>query len=76
MQKSTQCRREFSLDFDRKSSISSTAAVPGSDMTVQSITIDGVPATFVHRQPTYPGNPNGPDDTNPLAHAASNTNPV
>ena len=76
MQKSTQCLSEFSLDFDRKSSISSTAAVPGSDMTVQSITIDGVPATFVHRQPTFPGNPNGPDDPNPLAHAASNTNPV
>ena len=75
-QKSTQCLSEFSLDFDRKSSISSTAAVPGSDMTVQSITIDGVPATFVHRQPTFPGNPNGPDDPNPLAHAASNTNPV
>ena len=34
MQKSTQCLSEFSLDFDRKSSISSTAAVPGSDMTV------------------------------------------
>ncbi len=76
MQKSTQCLSEFSLDFDRKSSISSTAAVPGSDMTIQSITIDGVPATFVHRQPTFPGNPNGPDDPNPLAHAASNTNPV
>ena len=75
-QKSTQCLSEFSLDFDRKNSISSTAAVPGPDMTVQSITIDGVPATFVHRQPTYPGNPNGPDDPNPLAHAASNTNPV
>jgi len=42
MQKSTQCLSEFSLDFDRKSSISSTAAVPGSDMTVQSITIDGL----------------------------------
>ena len=76
MQKSTQCLSEFSLDFDRKSSISSTAAVPGSDMTIQSITIDGVPATFVHRQPSFPGNPNGPDDPNPLAHAASNTNPV
>ena len=75
-QKSTQCLSEFSLDFDRRSSISATAAVPGSDMTVQSITIDGVPATFVHRQPTFPGNPNGPDDPNPLAHAASNTNPV
>ena len=76
MQKSTQCLSEFSLDFDRKSSISSTAAVPGSDMTVQSITIDGVPATFRHAQPSFPGNPKGPDDPDPLAHAASNTNPV
>ena len=75
-QKSTQCLSEFSLDFDRRSSISATAAVPGSDMTVESITIDGVPATFVHRQPTFPGNPNGPDDPDPLAHAASNTDPV
>jgi hypothetical protein len=75
-QKATQCLTEFSLDFDRHSSISQTAAVPGSDLTVQSITIDGVPATFVHRQPSYPGNPNGPDDPDPRAHAASNTNPV
>ena len=75
-QKSTQCLSEFSLDFDRRSSISQTAAVPGSDMTIQSITIDGVPATFRHAQPSYPGNPNGPDDPDPLAHRASNTNPV
>jgi hypothetical protein len=75
-QKATQCLSEFSLDFDRHSSISQTAAVPGSDLTVQSITIDGVPATFRHAQPTYPGNPNGPDDPDPLAHRASNTNPV
>ena len=75
-QQSTQCLSEFSLDFDRQNSISSTAAVPGPDMTIQSITIDGVPATFAHKQPTYPGDPNGPDDPDPLAHRASNTNPV
>ena len=45
-------------------------------MTIQSITIDGVPATFAHKQPTYAGDPNGPDDPDPLAHPASNTNPV
>ena len=28
------------------------------------------------RQPTYPGNPVGPDDPSPLAHAISNVNPV
>ena len=60
-QKSTQCLSEFSLDFDRRSSISSTAAVPGSDMTVQSITIDGVaghvraPSADLPRQPERAG---------------------
>ncbi|WP_084286159.1 M1 family aminopeptidase [Solirubrobacter soli] len=75
-QQATQCLTEFSLDFDRKNNISSTAATPGPDMTIQSITIDGVPATFAHKQPTYAGDPNGLDDPNPLAHQASNTNPV
>ena len=28
------------------------------------------------KQPTYPGNPNGPDDPDPAAHAISNVNPV
>ena len=45
-------------------------------MTVNSVAIDGQPATFDFRQPTYPGNPNGPDDPDPLAHAISNVNPV
>ncbi|MDA0178747.1 M1 family aminopeptidase [Solirubrobacter phytolaccae] len=75
-QKSTQCLSEFSLDFDRKNNISATATTPGPDMTISSITIDGVPATFSHKQPTYAGDPKGWDDPDPLAHAASNTNPV
>ncbi|MDA0162361.1 M1 family aminopeptidase [Solirubrobacter ginsenosidimutans] len=75
-QQSTQCLSEFSLDFDRKNNISSTATTPGPDMTISSITIDGVPATFAHKQPTYAGDPNGLDDPDPLAHQASNTNPV
>jgi hypothetical protein len=75
-QQSTQCLSEFSLDFDRKNSVSPTATVPGPDMTISSITIDGVPATFAHKQPTYAGDPNGLDDPDPLAHQASNTNPV
>ncbi len=75
-QKATQCLTEFSLDFDRKNNISSTATTPGPDMAIQSITIDGVPATWTHKQPTYAGDPNGLDDPDPLAHAASNTNPV
>src|SRR3954447_7457558 len=75
-QQATQCLTEFSLDFDRKNNISSTATTPGPDMTIQSITIDGVPATWAHKQPTYAGDPKGMDDPDPLAHQASNTNPV
>ena len=68
-QQATQCLSEFSLDFDRRNNISSTATTPGPDMTISSITIDGVPATFRHVQPTYAGDPKGWDDPDPLAHA-------
>ena len=50
--------------------------VTGPNLTVQSITINGQPATFTFKQPTYPGDPNGQDDPDPLSHAASNSNPV
>jgi hypothetical protein len=76
-QQATQCLTEFSLDFDAHSQTSAqNPPPPGSDMTIQSITIDGVPATFQSKQPAYPGDPNGPDDPDPLAHAAGNTTPV
>ncbi len=71
--RSTQCLTDFSFDFER-SAISGSAAGP--NMSVQSVSINGSPATFTFKQPTYPGNPNGPDDPNPLAHAISNVNPV
>ncbi len=74
-QRSTQCLTDFSLDFERTNSITSTTT-PGPNMQVTSVTINGQPATFTFKQPTYPGNPNGPDDPDPLAHAASNLNPV
>ncbi|HET6551587.1 MAG TPA: M1 family aminopeptidase, partial [Solirubrobacter sp.] len=74
-QRATQCLTDFSLDFDAHSQTSSDNA-PGSDMTVDSITIDGQPATFKSVQPTYPGDPNGQDDPDPLAHRAGNTIPV
>ena len=45
-------------------------------MTVQSITIDGQPATFTFKQPTYPGNPNGPDDPEPARARRVELNPV
>ena len=74
-QRATQCLTSFSLDFERTNNVTSTTT-PGPNLSVQEITINGVPATYTFKQPTYPGNPNGLDDPNPLAHAASNSNPV
>jgi hypothetical protein len=79
-QRSTQCLSEFSLDFDKKSGfMMNVNGVPtdvGTDLTVGSVTINGQPATFRFAQPTYPGDPNGPDDPNPLAHRSGIANPV
>ncbi len=74
-QKATQCLTEFSLDFSRTNTYVN-GVVTGPNLAVQSITINGQPATFTFKQPTYPGDPNGQDDPDPLAHAASNSNPV
>ena len=67
-QRSTQCLSEFSLDFDTNSGF--TAGNPpqdlGTHLTVNAITINGQPATFTFKQPTYPGDPNGQDDPDPL----------
>ncbi len=68
----TQCLTSFSLDFER-TSVNKTA---GPDMKVSGVTVDGHPASFTFVQPTYPGDPNGQDDPNPLAHQASELNPV
>jgi aminopeptidase N len=43
---------------------------------VQSVEVNGRPASFRFVQPTYPGDPKGQDDPNPLAHQASQVNPV
>ena len=69
----TQCLTDFSFDFERTALNGSGT---GPNLIVSSIQIDGQPASFDFRQPTYPGNPNGPDDPNPAAHAISNANPV
>jgi hypothetical protein len=45
-------------------------------MKVNSVTVNGRPARFRFVQPTYPGDPNGPDDPAPAAHEASESNPV
>jgi Peptidase family M1 domain len=68
----TQCLTSFSLDFERASA--NTAAGP--DLSVGSVTVNGRPARFAFVQPTYPGDPKGPSDPSPLAHEASQTNPV
>jgi hypothetical protein len=70
--RATQCLTSFSLDFERKSQNTRS----GPNMSVQSVTVNGKPATFTFVQPTYPGDPNGQNDPNPAAHEASQTNPV
>jgi hypothetical protein len=71
-QQATQCLTDFSLDFER----TSANVTSGPNMTVDAVAVNGQPATFAFVQPTYPGDPNGQDDPDPLAHAVSNVNPV
>ena len=73
-QRSTQCLSDFSLDFDRHNSLSSAGSGP--EFTVQSVTVNGQPATFKFVQPTYPGDPNGQDDPDPLAHRTGLVTPI
>jgi Peptidase family M1 domain len=68
----TQCLSSFSLDFERTSPDSSA----GPDLTVSAVTVNGQPASYSFVQPTYPGDPAGPNDPNPAAHEASQSNPV
>ena len=70
--RATQCLSDFSVDFER----SSVLTEDGPDMTVQSVTVNGLPAPFRFVQPTYPGDPNGQDDPDPRAHQASQVVPV
>ena len=70
--RATQCLTSLSLDFERRS----RNRTAGPDLTVGSVSVDGVPARWRFVQPTYPGDPNGPDDPDPAAHEASQTNPV
>ena len=45
-------------------------------MTVDSVLVNGRPASFTFVQPTYPGNPNGQNDPDPRAHEAGELTPV
>jgi hypothetical protein len=68
----TQCLTDFSLDFERHSA----AGADGPDLTVSSVSVNGRPASFRFVQPTYPGDPKGPNDPDPRAHEASQRTPV
>jgi hypothetical protein len=70
--RATQCLTDLSFDFER----SSSDTTAGPNMTVNSVEVDGSPATFTFVQPTYPGDPNGQDDPDPAAHTVSNVNPA
>jgi hypothetical protein len=70
--RATQCLSDFSLDFER----SSVLTEDGPDLAVRSVRVNGRPVSFRFVQPTYPGDPNGPDDPDPLAHQASQVTPV
>jgi len=70
--RATQCLTDFSLDFERRG----VDADGGPDMTLGDVSVNGRPATTKFVQPTYPGDPNGQDDPDPLAHQASQVNPV
>src|SRR3954449_3314394 len=72
--RSTQCLNDLSFDFEQTNG--HTADGTGPNMTVNTVEVNGSPATFRFVQPTYPGDPNGQDDPNPAAHAASTVNPV
>src|SRR5262249_2791403 len=72
--KSTQCLSDLSFDFEQTNG--HTADGSGPNMTVNSIEVNGQPATFAFVQPTYPGDPNGHNAPDPAAHAVSNANPV
>ncbi len=69
----TQCLTDFSLDFERTSAAN---PVIGPNMQVNKVFVNGEEAAFEFVQPTYPGNPNGFDDPDPLAHQTGQDQPV
>ncbi|HEX5609481.1 MAG TPA: M1 family aminopeptidase [Solirubrobacterales bacterium] len=71
-----ECLSELSLDFARETAGDPGAAQPGADMEVEKVFVNGEEAEFKFAQPTFPGNPNGPDDPDPLAHQSGQDTPV
>ena len=69
--RATQCLTEFSLDFEHISA----DAVSGPNLVVGSVTVGGVRAAFRFVRPTYPGDPEGPNDPNPAADEVSADQP-
>jgi hypothetical protein len=74
----TQCLTDFSFDFETQDPPNSNSdpTTPGPDMAVGSVLVNGQPATFTFVQPTYPGDPNGDNDPDPLAHRTGQANPI
>ncbi|HEY3953526.1 MAG TPA: M1 family aminopeptidase [Streptosporangiaceae bacterium] len=70
--RATGCLTSFSLDFERTSANHGA----GPDMRVTAVRVNGRPASYTFRQPTYPGDPHGQNDPDPLAHQVSQTDPV
>jgi hypothetical protein len=68
----TQCLTDFSLDFER----TSPNTKDGPELTVDSVLVNGQPASFTFAQPTYPGDPSGQNDPDQRAHEASQLDPV
>jgi hypothetical protein len=79
----TECLTDFSLDFapqtpDNEEEVEEDVFVtnPGADMQVQKVFVNGEEAAFAFVQPTYPGDPNGPNDPDPAAHQTGQDTPV
>lgn len=74
----TECLSDFSLDFEAHGPdlVEEEEVIPGPDMEVESVTVNGEDAGFEFVQPTYAGDPNGPNDPNPAAHETGLDTPV
>jgi hypothetical protein len=68
----THCLTSFSLDFERHSADRQA----GPALAVQAVKVDGRRTRYGFVQPTYPGDPRGPNDRDPRAHEASLSAPV